>query len=256
MSAASTGYKSGSQIARVITEPFVEQNAFCPSCGNSITAAIANSKVKDFECTNCPEEFELKSKKGKIGKIIPDGAYESMIDRINSMNNPSLYVLHYNEKEKVAENLFIVPRYFFTPNLILKRKPLSPTARRAGWVGCDILISQVPEIGRIHYLKNRVWENENEVLKNWKATEFLKKGKNLETRGWLLDTLNCVQRIHSDNFTLEDVYKFENDLRLLHPNNNFIKDKLRQQLQRLRDENIIEFVSPGKYRKVINHGRG
>lgn len=255
MSATSAGYSSGSQIARVITEPFVERNAFCPSCGGALKAAPANSKVLDFLCTDCTEEFELKSKNGKIGKIIPDGKYSAMMSRINSMNNPNLYVLHYNEKERVAENLFIVPRYFFTEHLIQKRKPLSPTARQPGWTGCNILIAEVPEIGRIHFLKDRVWQNEEHILENWKATEFLKKGKSLEARGWLLDAMNCVDKIKGDSFTLEDVYKFEDDLKLIHPNNNFIKDKLRQQLQRLRDENIIEFLSPGKYRKVKSHGR-
>ena len=32
--------------------------------------------------------------------------------------------------------------------------------------------------------------------------------------------------------------------------NNFIKDKIRQQLQILRDKAIIEFVGRGKYKKI------
>lgn len=45
-------------------------------------------------------------------------------------------------------------------------------------------------------------------------------------------------------------YKFEEKLRLKYPQNNFIKDKLRQQLQLLRDKGIIEFVGRGQYRKI------
>ena len=44
--------------------------------------------------------------------------------------------------------------------------------------------------------------------------------------------------------------KFEAELKQNHPENNFVKDKIRQQLQVLRDMNIIEFVSRGKYRKI------
>jgi type II restriction enzyme len=60
----------------------------------------------------------------------------------------------------------------------------------------------------------------------------------------------CVDSIPKDVFTLEDVYKFENKLKLKYPNNNFIKDKIRQQLQVLRDKGIIEFISRGNYKKI------
>jgi type II restriction enzyme len=62
--------------------------------------------------------------------------------------------------------------------------------------------------------------------------------------------LKCLDKITSTEFSLDEVYKFENELKLKHPDNNFVKDKIRQQLQILRDMNIIEFVSRGKYRKV------
>ena len=56
--------------------------------------------------------------------------------------------------------------------------------------------------------------------------------------------------IQKDSFSLEDVYKFEEKLKIKFPNNNFIKDKIRQQLQVLRDKGIIEFQSRGKYKKI------
>ena len=34
-----------------------------------------------------------------------------------------------------------------------------------------------------------------------------------------------------------------------HPDNHHIKDKIRQQLQMLRDNGIIEFIGRGHYRK-------
>jgi type II restriction enzyme len=46
---------------------------------------------------------------------------------------------------------------------------------------------------------------------------------------------------------------FENHFKEKYPNNNFIKDKIRQQLQQLRDKGIIEFIGNGKYKKM-NYG--
>ena len=59
--------------------------------------------------------------------------------------------------------------------------------------------------------------------------------------------------IPSTTFKLEDVYAFENTLKIKYPNNNYIKDKIRQQLQILRDKGVIEFVSRGIYKKIIKN---
>ena len=81
-------YHSPSQISRVLTENWVLENAYCPNCGNSKLNDFANNKpVADFFCKFCKEEYELKSKNGKLGNKIVDGAYSSMIERINSENN-------------------------------------------------------------------------------------------------------------------------------------------------------------------------
>ena len=46
------------------------------------------------------------------------------------------------------------------------------------------------------------------------------------------------------------MYSFEKYLKEKYPNNNFIKDKIRQQLQFLRDKGLIEFKSRGTYKKI------
>ena len=56
-------FTSQSQKIRVITENWLKTFGYCPTCGNSLNAAKANAKVFDFECSNCSEQFELKSKK-------------------------------------------------------------------------------------------------------------------------------------------------------------------------------------------------
>ena len=88
-----------------------------------------------------------------------------------------------------------------------------------------------------------------DVLKQIEKTNFIAQ-YNLKTRGWILDILNCVGMIDERVFSLEQVYRFEDALRLKHPQNKHIKEKIRQQLQVLRDKGLIEFLGNGHYRKV------
>ena len=48
-------------------------------------------------------------------------------------------------------------------------------------------------------------------------------------------------------FKLKDIYKYEKYFRELHPTNNNIQAKVRQQLQILRDNKIIKFKERGIY---------
>jgi type II restriction enzyme len=95
-------YKSNSQIARVLTEHWVKENAYCPCCGNLPLFEYENNRpVADFYCKYCTEEFELKSKNGKLSNTINDGAYSTMIERINSNKNPNFFFLTYSKNWSV-----------------------------------------------------------------------------------------------------------------------------------------------------------
>ena len=243
------GYKNKSQIARVLTEAWVKTNAYCPNCGEAYLSDFANNRpVADFFCGNCQEQFELKSKRGSPGRKIVDGAYSSMIDRISSDNNPNFFFLNYLETYSV-KNFLIIPKHFFTPRIIEKRKALPPTARRAGWEGCNIVMGEIPESGKIFYVKDQRVLDKKEVLRQWQKTAFLKQTSQ-RSKGWLLDVLSCLEKLPTRDFNLQDVYAFEDELARLHPDNNFVRDKIRQQLQVLRDKGYIEFVARGRYRKV------
>ena len=243
------GYTSNSQIARILTENWVKENSYCPCCGNVPLNEFENNRpVADFYCKNCSEEFELKSKNGNLTNTITDGAYSTMIDRINSSQNPNFFFLTYTKYWSV-NNFLIIPKQFFTTDIIIKRKPLSQTARRAGWIGCNINISNVAEAGKVFLVKDSKLIDKNIVESSFNKTLFL-RDKSTDSKGWILDIMMCVDAIKKIEFTLDDVYKFENKLKLKYPNNNFIKDKIRQQLQILRDKGIIEFVGRGNYKKV------
>ena len=76
----------------------------------------------------------------------------------------------------------------------------------------------------------------------------MKELTNLDTKGWLLDIISCIEKLSKNRFTLQDLYDFEPYLRAKYPNNNNIQAKIRQQLQILRDKNYLMFESRGKYR--------
>lgn len=245
----SKGYKSKSQIAKVLTEKWVSENSYCPRCGNFyLNKFEANRPVADFFCNDCEEQFELKSKKRSFSRTIADGAYSTMIERINSENNPNFFFLTYTENWTV-NNFLIIPKQFFTPDIIIKRAALGTTARRAGWVGCNIDVSQIAEADKVFLIKDNKEVNKEVVKETFNKTLFLREKTKL-AKGWILDIMNCVDLIKKGSFTLDEIYSFEVKLKQKYPNNNFIKDKIRQQLQILRDKGIIEFVGRGKYRKI------
>lgn len=244
-------YTSNSQRARILTESWMETNGYCPICGATpLVHYEANKPVADFYCNSCKSDYELKSRGSKGGEIVGQvvgGAYETMIKRITSHNNPNFFFMAYNNDS--VSHLLMIPNYFFTPTIIEKRKPLSENARRAGWVGCNILISGIPEAGRIYMIRDRVEIDRNIVVNNYAKAKRLET-ENLEGRGWLLDVLACVDKLHSDIFSLAEVYSFEPELAEKYPKNNNVQAKIRQQLQLLRDRGFIEFMGKGLYHKI------
>ena len=68
--------------------------------------------------------------------------------------------------------------------------------------------------------------------------------------GWKLEIFNCLESIENRTFGLNEAYEFEDVLSGKHPDNRNIKDKIRQQLQYLRDLGLIEFKERGVYRKL------
>lgn len=245
-------YKSKSQQSRVVTESWIAQNMYCPICGASMLGHYeANRPVADFFCGSCESDYELKSKESKsaiLKNTIPDGAYDTMIKRITSLNNPNLFVMTYYNN--YVNNLIFVPNFFFVPDIIIKRPPLKESARRAGWVGCNINLGLIPDEAKIKIIYNGEVMSADNVVENYRRIHRLKIDS-IRSRGWLIDTMSCINRIPNNQFTLKDIYAFESVLKIKYPDNHFIKDKLRQQLQILRDKGFIEFTKRGCYKKIL-----
>ncbi|MDE1985008.1 MAG: restriction endonuclease [Alphaproteobacteria bacterium] len=243
-----TPYTSAAQSARVWTESWVRSQVYCPNCGRVNVSKYENNRpVADFFCPSCREDYELKSQKNAFGAKVVDGAFRAMSERLAASDNPNLMLLNYDRKKLSVTNFFVVPKHFFVQQIIEKRKPLKPTARRAGWVGCNILLERVPEMGKIFLVKSGTPMARDAVLEKWQKTLFL-RDEGAEARGWLIEVMNCVELIGKAEFELDDVYGFEQRLSGIYPNNRHVKEKIRQQLQVLRDQGFLDFVSRGRYR--------
>ena len=241
-------YDSGSQNARVWTERWVKDSLYCPNCGHpSISQFPANRPVADFYCPTCSEQYELKSQKTSFGAKVLDGAFRTMCERLASSDNPNLLLLSYNRMLLTVTNALVISKHFFIREIIEERKPLAVTARRAGWVGCNILLGKIPSSGKIFIVQNGHVVPKYEVLRKWKKTLFLRE-EGVETRGWLIEVMKCVEAIGKKEFGLDEVYAFEAQLGTLYPKNRHVQQKIRQQLQKLRDRGYLDFVSPGHYR--------
>lgn len=69
------------------------------------------------------------------------------------------------------------------------------------------------------------------------------------TQSWL-ETIQLIVKNMPEFFSLKDIYLFTQDLSEAYPKNKHIKDKIRQILQKLRDDGEIVFSSDGNYHVV------
>jgi type II restriction enzyme len=276
---------------------------------SSLGETPANNRAIDFVCPRCRAPFQLKAKHSGLGDTVTDGAYTTMVAAIREDRTPNLLLMRYALATWEVRDLLLIPSFMFSESAIIKRKPLAATARRAGWVGCNIALNRVPAEARIFLVRTTVCEPRNaavpaagssgvpprertrsetprkpagadacatntvitlpeEVREKFRRVKPL-KDISVTQRGWTLDVLNIVRRLvsdgraprdpnfgkmgaritrPSDSFTTSDVYAFTRELERLHPDNRHVRDKIRQQLQVLRDLGLLRHVERGVWR--------
>lgn len=76
-SSLASRYRSRSQAARAVTEAWVTENLYCPSCtADALEPTKPGTKVVDFRCPDCAEPFQLKSQSHPFQSRVLDSAYE------------------------------------------------------------------------------------------------------------------------------------------------------------------------------------
>lgn len=168
------GYTSRSQQARVATERWVAESLRCPACSSVMRELAANTLVNDFACAGCNERFQLKAKEGKFGRQITGAAYKPLQMSIQLGTNPSLILLQYLFFSKdwgVVTSVEAIYRKAVTEECVRARKPLSPSARRAGWQGCVILLDEISTIARINIFRSGEWSKQPDILAGWESAK-------------------------------------------------------------------------------------
>ena len=240
-------YKSSSQRARISIESWGNRELYCPCCDSDQLAQLpGNTPAIDYRCPQCDAGFQLKCSTKPFGRRLLDGAYSKMRYAILHDDTPHLFLMSYGLDSMLVQNLLCIPDFVLTESALEKRKPLAPSARRAGWVGCNILLDRIPVDARISIVKENRAAPPEEVRRAYQRLKPLASLK-LEKRGWTLDVLNAVRSLEKTEFELAEVYALDARLQKLHPGNSHIRPKIRQQLQVLRDLGLLTFLGDGSY---------
>lgn len=239
-------FKSPAQRAHVISEHWFEENSYCFACDSDyLLRAAANTKAMDFSCKECGQLYELKTFTRRPHTSLVDGAYASLMGRIESNSAPTLCLLERNEAWEIY-GLTAIHSSFLTPWVIEQRKPLSETARRAGWIGCNIRLDRIPPDGEIAVIESGLCRAKSDVREQFKR--FLPLAHlTADQRGWTTLTLSIVRGLRRSEFSLADVYEKEQHFASAFPANRHVRAKIRQQLQVLRNLHIISFRGNGRY---------
>jgi hypothetical protein len=217
---AADKYTSQAQRSRVLSGAWFQSNGYCLSCDNDrLLATTANTKARDFVCPSCNHNYELKALRTRPKRTLVDGAYSALMSRILDGSVPTLMMLERNDAWEI-QSLTAIHHLFLTPSVVEERKPLSPTARRAGWVGCNIrldLISPDAQVaivgdGRLNepklvreafqrYDQLRIIEPTKERMGNvdpaghtWPRHEIVRSRRSLQKGGSICGSLSGKQK--------------------------------------------------------------
>lgn len=247
------GYTSASQWARRVTEAWASSELFCVACPSpKLKAHVANTKVEDYHCPRCSRRVQLKAKSGRIGRVVANSGYATKVAAIRKNKAPDYAFLGYDRDRLQVRDLFVVPGHFLTESVISARKPLAETARRAGWIGSNIHLDRIADSGKVWLVQDSVQRPKATVRQEFDRLAFV-RALPAEGRGWLNDVLQCVEELaprRGTEFSLKEVYGFEQRLAARHPANHNVQPKIRQQLQLLRKRGLVKFEGSGRYTRL------
>jgi type II restriction enzyme len=233
----------------MISEDWITRHGYCLRCdSDKLTPTPANTRTQDFFCEACRHGYELKSKRGVFTNKVLDGAYSAMMRTIREGNTPTFLLLEYSVTWCI-QGLRAIHHSLITEASIEARKPLAASARRAGWIGCNIVLPAIAIQGQIPIVNDGIMHAKQASREAFARLEGL-SSLTPKNRSWAATILNLLQRLPHRQFSLVDMYRFEAELQLIFPKNGNIRPKIRQQLQFLRDEGLIRFCGGGRYERT------
>lgn len=119
-------YVSKSQIARVLTESWTEENMYCPVCGFSHVSKFLTIELQLTFIVPIVKVNLSKKQKRFHWLQIADGAYATFIERICSNNNPDFFVMSYSISKMSIESMYFIPKHFLFLKQLKKESPCLP----------------------------------------------------------------------------------------------------------------------------------
>ncbi len=168
-----TRFVSQAQAARVALETWASFNLYCLNCDrNELEQLPDNTPVADFECFACKSRYQLKGKNGRLGKQITGAAYRPTVEAIRAGTLPDHVLVEFDTRFGTVVFVDAFPGQLITEDRVIPRKPLSSTAKRAGWQGCNIIVDGLDRV--------RIVEpaglGRNSVRRKWRALAAVASG--------------------------------------------------------------------------------
>lgn len=243
--------RRNTQRARVISEAWFGAEGYCLNCSSGrVAATVAGTEFRDFECPACGQPYELKSSARAHTSVVQDGGFDSMMRRIRAEEAPALMLMHYSAGWQV-QRLVAVHPVFLTSIVVRKRaKPhIRPKSGAEYWM-CDLDLTRIPADGKIAVVTGADAVDPAAVRAAFAASKRFAEVP-VAKRGWTGLVLDAVRKIGKTEFTLAEVYAHEAAQHAAYPGNSHVRDKMRQQLQVLRDLGYLEFAGRGQYRVLL-----
>ena len=144
-------WKNKSRIIGEACEIYTSNNIKCIKCNNELKKLKPNEKFKDFICIKCNQLYQLKAKtfsKSQVEKVkitkslkLIGAEYSTTLKGLD--NKIDYIIILYEKSNLTIKNILYVNHENINNECIIARKPLSATAKRAGWQGCYILFNKI-----------------------------------------------------------------------------------------------------------------
>ena len=216
--ASNPQWKSNSRIIGRASEIYCYKNIKCLNCDISeLFECSTNEKSKDQICHKCNKKYQIKCKKitnkqhenilkTKIFKTI-GAEYNTTLKSISQ--DIDYLIILYDESYKILDIIHIDSKNITCDNII-PRKPLSSSAKRAGWQGCNLCFADF-DVLKKRETKKRLEEEEKAI--NYKSQRAIEERANEGKK--IREEIEKLQRRADENgfeFTFKfSITKTEND---------------------------------------------
>jgi type II restriction enzyme len=118
----------------------------CPICNNkALVKYQTNQKSKDVKCEKCSCQIQIKAtkhKKQSTSLKLLGAEYKTTCLSIKENNVNYLVVMYSVVGDKyIINDIYFINHTHINESCIIPRKPLSHTAKRAGWQGCMLVFN-------------------------------------------------------------------------------------------------------------------